>query len=284
MKTLHLDTGREMRGGQWQALRLVRGLAALGGDPLLMAREDGELFRRARAEGLPVQPCRWLAWPKVDLVHAHDARAHTAAAMFRRRPLVVSRRVAFPIGTGILSRAKYERADRFIAVSRFVASIVAKSGVPERKIEVVYDGVPLLPLTERRERVITPASDDPLKGGALVNGFERSLDLERDLASAALFVYISESEGLGSALLLAMSAGVPVVASNVGGIPEIVTNGEDGLLVKNTREAIDDAVNKILANPEAFGQRARKKIEDRFQEGRMVNETLNVYRKLLEHV
>jgi glycosyltransferase involved in cell wall biosynthesis len=277
MTTLHLDTGRTMGGGQWQVLRLIRGLAAAGGQPMLLARKDGELLPRARSEGLHAEPFRWSNWPKSDLIHAHDARAHSAASLFRSAPLIVARRVAYPIKTGLFSRFKYRRAHRFIAVSQFVARILAGAGVPTHKIDVVYDGVPLLPLTQHRERVITPATK-------AVNGFFRSTNLEQDLATASVFVYISQSEGLGSALLLAMSAGVPVVASNVGGIPEIVSSGEDGILVQNDRPAIDAAVRTILANPGYFARHARQKIVDRFQEGRMVTETLNVYRKLLAHV
>jgi len=126
--------------------------------------------------------------------------------------------------------------------------------------------------------VITPANKS-------VNGFFRSSDLERDLATASAFVYVSESEGLGSALLLAMSAGVPVVASHVGGVPEIVTDGQDGILLRdNRRETVEAAVEKILANPNFYSQQARQKVVDRFQESRMVDETVNVYRKLLENV
>jgi glycosyltransferase involved in cell wall biosynthesis len=266
-----------MGGGQWQVLRLVRGLLARGDAPVLLAREDGELLKRARGEGLPSGAFRWMGWPKADLIHAHDGRAHTAAVLIRRAPLVVARRVAYPIKTGVLSKWKYRRADRYIAVSRFVAGMLGRSGVPAEKIDVVYDGVPLLPLTERRERVIAPANK-------AVEGYWKSTDLERDLATASVFVYISESEGLGSGLLLAMSAGVPVVASHVGGIPEIVTDGEEGILVDNSRAAIEAAVAKILANPDFYSRNARQKIVERFSEERMVDETLTVYRRLLAHV
>ncbi len=108
-----------------------------------------------------------------------------------------------------------------------------------------------------------------------------SSDLERDLSTASAFVYISRSEGLGSAILLAMSAGVPAVASNVGGIPEIISNNEDGILVNDSRPEIDAAVRTVQENSVLYGQRARQKIIDRFQESRMVEDTLNVYRKLL---
>jgi glycosyltransferase involved in cell wall biosynthesis len=197
--------------------------------------------------------------------------------LFRKTPLVVARRVAYPIKTGALSRFKYRRADRFIAVSRFVAAILTRTGIPEEKVDVVYDGVPLLPMTERREHVIAPANK-------AIDGVKPSNNLERDLSTASAFVYISQSEGLGSAILLAMSAGVPVVASDVGGIPEIVSNNEDGILVNDSRPEIDAAVRKVRENSVLYGQRARQKVIDRFQESRMVEETLNVYRGLLSHV
>src|SRR5437763_490094 len=56
--------------------------------------------------------------------------------------------------------------------------------------------------------------------------------LEDDLAGAALLVYISESEGLGSGALLAMSASVPVIASRVSGLLEVIRHGENGMLVE----------------------------------------------------
>jgi hypothetical protein len=261
-----------MGGGQWQVLRLVRGLAARGDDPVLLAR--GPLLERAVGEGLHAKPFSWSGWPKTDLIHAHDARSHTAASFFPVAPLIVARRVAYPIKTGALSKLKYSRPHRFIAVSRFVSGILTKAGIPEAKIDIVYDGVPLLPFTEDRARVITPANK------ARENYFA-STDLERDLATASAFVYISKSEGLGSAILLAMSAGVPVVASNVGGIPEIVDNFEDGILVNG--DEIEAAIRTVQENSVVYGTRARQKIIDRFQESRMVEETLNVYRKLLAH-
>jgi glycosyltransferase involved in cell wall biosynthesis len=292
VKTLHLDLGREMRGGQWQVFRLVRGLVERGDQPLLMARKGGELLRRAREAQLPVRTFSSLAFPHLsrsfDLVHAHDARSHSAAALFKRVPLVVSRRVAFPVRTGLFSKRKYERADGYIAVSRFAASVLADGGVPEHRIEVVYDGVPLLPRTESGKRVLAIASDDPLKGGELLRSIECPIEfsknLEADLPTARAFVYVTESEGLGSAVLLAMSAGVPVVASNVGGIPEIIDNGVDGWLVENLADQISEAIRRLQENSGVMGERGRAKVAERFSEGRMVEDTVKVYRKVLGNV
>ena len=298
MKTLHIDTGREMRGGQWQVLRLVRGLAYRGDQPTLMAAQGSPLFVRAVAEGLPVCRLSTLGLPQlarqVDLVHVHDAHAHTMATLFPRAPVVAARRVAFPIGRGFLSQRKYARATHFIAVSRYVAAMLAGGGVPLDKISVVPDGVPLLPLTQGGTHLVCPASNDPLKGVRLVIEAARMLrvqafpspHLERDLAGAAVFVYVTYAEGLGSAILLAMSAGVPVVASEVGGVPEAITDGEEGLLVPNQAAAISAAIGRLLSDPELahrIAANARRKVETQFTEDLMVERTLDVYRKLLSH-
>src|SRR5262245_48520539 len=136
MKVLHLDSGRELRGGQWQVLRLIEGLAALGIESKLLARDQSPLFQSARARGWNVEALgllKALDGRRYDLVHAHDARAHTLAAVVGGPPLVVSRRVAFPLK----SRWKYGKAARYIAVSQTVKSVLTVGGVEERRITVV---------------------------------------------------------------------------------------------------------------------------------------------------
>lgn len=287
MRVLHLDSGREMRGGQWQVLRLIRGLRAEGCEVILRCRAGAPLFARAELENFNVRPLNVFHFPDCDLVHAHDARAHTIAAIRARVPLVVSRRVAFALRTPW----KYERASHFIAVSQYVANVLVTGGVPERKITVVYDGVPLLPLAARGERIVIPESNDPKKGAGLAVSaaqaaglpFKLSRDLETDLGTARMFVYITQSEGLGSGALLAMSAGVPVIASNVGGLPEAISHGDNGLLTENTQESIAAAIRQ-LGDPERAGRlaaRARETVEARFAETHMVQNTLEVYRSVI---
>jgi len=292
MRILHLDAGREMRGGQWQVFRLIEGLMARGIDCTLLARADAPLFHHAHKCGWRVEPLSLrhtvIAMGSHDLLHAHDARTHTIAAFLRRRPLVVSRRVAFPVG----SRWKYARATRYLAVSQFVKSVLMKGGVAEEKIEVVHDGVPVLEVA-RPAIVIAPANArDPMKGAPLVVEAARagdipihySSDLEHDLERASTFVYITHSEGLGSGVLLAMGAAVPVVASNVGGLPEVVRHGQTGLLVENTPAAILEALRWVRENPEAarrMGRAARRTVLEHFTVDRMVERTIEVYRQVL---
>ena len=85
MRIVHLDTGREMRGGQHQALLLARGLAARGHEQLILARREGGLLTASTAASLEARPIGAAAVAKfarrADLLHAHDARSHTLAVL-----------------------------------------------------------------------------------------------------------------------------------------------------------------------------------------------------------
>jgi glycosyltransferase involved in cell wall biosynthesis len=179
-------------------------------------------------------------------------------------------------------------------VSDYVKSKLTAAGIDEDRISVVYDGVPIGPVSDPCPGgpVIAPATRDIQKGSELVKaaaaiaGVEVhfSTDLARDLRGAGAFVYITREEGLGSGALLAMSAGVPVIASRVGGLAEVVTHGETGLLVDNTPEAIAAAIGRVLRDSSmarALGAAGRLRAEERFSVERMVRETLAVYDRVL---
>jgi len=290
MRVLHLDGGREMRGGQWQVLRLIEGLMAAGVESTLLARRGGSLFEAARERSWDVRPLglvRTLLERGCDIVHAHDARGHTIAAVAGAQPLIVSRRVAFHVR----SAWKYARPQRYIAVSRFVKSVLMCGGVPAAKISVVPDGVPLLE-EARGDAVLAPANADPLKGTALAReaarlaGVELQLshDPERDFEGAAMYLYLTHSEGLGSGALLAMSAALPVVASNTGGLPEIVEHRQTGLLVENEVGSIAAAIRELRADPgfaRRLGAEGRRRVRENFTVDHMVRRTMEVYRQVL---
>jgi glycosyltransferase involved in cell wall biosynthesis len=280
MRILHLDAGREMRGGQWQVLRLIEGLAAAGVESTLLARQDAPLYTAARKQGWRVQPLgitRALGCLRGHtLIHAHDARSHSLGAFLRGRPLVVSRRVSFPVG----SRWKYGRARRYLAVSEFVKKVLISGGVPSEKISVVYDGVPILEVSHGNQ-VLGLEKDSALLARM---GLRMVANLEEEIREAAVLVYVTNSEGLGSGALLAMSAAVPVIASNIGGLPEVIRHGENGLLVKNDEAAISSAIRQLLDHPEQarqIGAAARRTVLERFTVDRMVAGTLEAYRRVL---
>jgi glycosyltransferase involved in cell wall biosynthesis len=301
MKILHLDYGREMQGGQWQVLYLAEKLQKVAANYVgrLLVDWRTPLFDKARERHIDVRTTNLDEnWQWADLVHGHDAKAHTFVAflqwlprkptppqwyssVFRPRRLIVSRRVGFPIKKGFLSRWKYRQPQMFLAVSQYVADELKKAGVPDRIIRVVYDGVPIPPKPSTLEpgRVVALASKPIEIPGIPIH---LTTDLWQDLSTASVFVYRSDMEGLGSAALAAMAAGVPVVASNVGGLPEAVEHERTGLLVRDGDFATP--IRRLLDNPaEAaeMGRRGRERVEKNFTIDIMVEKTLAAYKEVL---
>lgn len=287
IRTLHVDMGRKMQGGQWQALYLVERLK----DATLLADEECPLFLEARKHHIDVRPCSArLDFDGIDLVHAHDSHAHTVIGTMKRfgraksaykRPLVVSRRVGFPVKRSIFSRLKYRFADRYLAVSRYVAMQLREAGVPDSKIRIVYDGIPIpsRPSNPEPGRVVAVPSKAIELSGIPVH---LTTNLFDDLSTASVFLYVSSMEGLGSAAIAAMAAGVPVVASGVGGLPEVVEDERTGLIVCDGDYT--KAVRRLLDNPglaAEMGAAGREKAVREFSVEKMVESTLSTYNEIL---
>ena len=102
-------------------------------------------------------------------------------------------------------------------------------------------------------------------------------------------VYVSPTlyDGLGLGILEAMSLGKPVIASAVGGIPEIIENKYNGLLVSpNNPKSLADAIVRLLSDPdlsELLGKNARNTVMAKFSMERMRNETYEYYRNVLKN-
>jgi glycosyltransferase involved in cell wall biosynthesis len=105
------------------------------------------------------------------------------------------------------------------------------------------------------------------------------------LAAADLFALPSRFEGLPLALLEAMAAGLPAVATRVSGVAEVVEPGRTGLLVEpGAPAALAGALARLLGRPDEaarLGAAARARAGREFGAGRMVGETWDLYRELL---
>lgn len=108
------------------------------------------------------------------------------------------------------------------------------------------------------------------------------------LAALDLFVLPSAWEALPLSLLEAMSCGLPIVATAVGGTPEAVEDGLTGRVVPHGDEdALAGALHAVMANVtlrEAMGAAGRARYEARFRLDRMVDDTAALYRELLGEV
>lgn len=299
MHILHADTGNELRGGQRQVLLLLHGLRQAGVRNTLLAASASPLFKAASAAGFEVHSIGLKAVrdhsKMADLVHAHDAHSHTSCAIAARVPFVVSRRVAFAVKQSLLSEWKYRQASRFLAVSKFVANGLARTGIPEDKIDVVYDGVApgfASAVRSAEAPVVALASHDPAKGRDLISEAIQlagcpvvySSDLPKDLLNASLFLYITRAEGLGSAALLSLAMGIPVIASDIGGLTEALAHGQAGILVPNNPPKIAAAITELRENStlaQTLIDRGKQHVAEFFTAQRMVDDTLAVYRRVL---
>jgi glycosyltransferase involved in cell wall biosynthesis len=145
-----------------------------------------------------------------------------------------------------------------------------------------------IPAAERAER-----TESALREYARSRGVEqqfRIITLDENtgpfLAALDVFVYLSKLEGLGSAILLAMAHGLPVVASRAGGIPEIVRDEETGLLAgPNPGPDLAEAARRLIESPDLrrrLGAAARAFVLDHASCDRMAAQTAAVYEELLQ--
>jgi glycosyltransferase involved in cell wall biosynthesis/protein-tyrosine-phosphatase len=146
--------------------------------------------------------------------------------------------------------------------------------------------------TERRARFII-VGGGPLKDELAASARRLGIDGEcllvgprtdvLDLVAAMdVFVLPSLDEGVPMALLEAMALRRPVVATAVGGIPEVVTHRDNGLLVEpGDEQALADACLELALDPDRaqrLGERSRRVVEERFSHARNGQAVLDVYR------
>lgn len=356
IRVLHVDTERGWRGGERQTLWLAAEMAKRGHESVVAARQGEPLAARASAAGLSVVDCRPVseldpraAWRlrheivsrRIDVVHAHTAHAVAIGAMATLAtgvPLVVARRVDFPLRGNAGTRWKYGRAARIVAVSTAVADVLVAGGVARSRIDVVPDGVDLRRTVEpataatlaacgvapNRPLVVQVAQlvghKDPLnfvRAMAYANRGSTKLqallvgdgplrpevtdeirrlslvdvihltgfrdDADSLLAAASVACLSSREEGMGSVLLDAMAFGRPIAATIAGGIPEVVVDGESGLLAERENpEALGAAIAR-LANDRALADRlaegGRRRVRE-FSVERMTDRTIAIYERV----
>jgi glycosyltransferase involved in cell wall biosynthesis len=117
----------------------------------------------------------------------------------------------------------------------------------------------------------------------VLTGFRKDVGAFYRLAD--LFVMSSVEEGLGTAVLDALALGKPIVATNSGGIPEMITDGENGLLVPARNPvALAEGISEMLADPhkaQRMAARGPELVKARFSIEAMVAGNINVYGRIL---
>jgi hypothetical protein len=290
LRILHIVAAEETPGEADQALALMERLAMLGHTQSLLAAPGSALEAEARSRGLEVAP---LALPSIaqlsrglDLVHAHDSRAHSMAVATARAPVIVSRRIGKPVLRSPAARWKYRRAAHFIAISHYVEQMLLNAAIPPERISVVYEGVDVSDHAPGADSRLAIALDGDARAiveqAAQLAGVP--VEFVRDGAMDALcgrvFLYLTRRGASILPVLRAMACGVPVIASRVEGPAEIVEDDQTGFLVSNDAQEVANAICQALDRPE-LGAHARARVAERFTLDRMAGDTLEAYRRTL---
>ena len=158
------------------------------------------------------------------------------------------------------------------------AAAIVVTRVPDARFVIAGEGE-LRPALERQIK------DHHLEKHVFLAGFRP--DILSVHKGFDIFVMSSVTEGLGTSLLDAMACGKPIVATTAGGMPEVVADGATGLLVPpRDHQSMAEAIVKLLTNPELrarMGGAGLARVRAKFSAERMVQDTLDVYRRVAMH-
>jgi glycosyltransferase involved in cell wall biosynthesis len=178
-----------------------------------------------------------------------------------------------PIVGNVAALVPHKGQRHFIDAARLVLP-----HVPDARFVIAGEG-------ELRPALEKQIKDHRLEKHVLLAGFRPDiLSLHK---AFDIFVLSSVTEGLGTSLLDAMAASKPIVATTVGGIPEVVVDGKTGFLVPpRDHEAMAAAMIRLLKDGNLrtrMGAAGRARAESRFSAERMVQHTVRVYQRVAMH-
>lgn len=325
IKVLHLSSPKSWRGGEQQIAYLAEEHQRKNlTKPIILTSKNSKLSSWCSYNNIEYYTVNNLGLnfksaskintiikeKKIDIIHCHDSKAHNAAiinaVLYKSNiPIILSRRVDFPVSDNIFSKYKYNHRNikKIICVSDTIKTITANSIKDKSKLTTVHSGVDTNKFRDcdkqllKREfhlkdeiiigntSAIAPHKDYPtfinvaeeilkkksnvkffiigdgpekqniesiikekgLETDIILTGFRK--DIADVLSSLDIFLITSETEGLGTSIIDAFAAGIPVVATNAGGIPELVEHNKTGYLAKiKDTESIAEGILKIIDN------------------------------------
>ncbi len=165
--------------------------------------------------------------------------------------------------------------------------------VHKNAVDVIISALALLPDTHKLLILGTGVDEQALRdqvkrlnliGRVVFKGFVSHADLPDYLRASDIFIRPSRSEGLGNSFLEAMAAGIPVIATPVGGIPDFLTDGETGLFCEvDSPESIVHKVEKLSKDIESkkyIIARAQSLVQEKYDWGSVAQRMKAVFARL----
>jgi L-malate glycosyltransferase len=360
MKVLHISTAKTWRGGEQQIAYLIGELAAKGIEQFVVCSADSAMRQYCSEKNVPHKAIRKTGGTDFifayrlskiikavapDMVHLHDAHAHTAAVIAAtffgiKTPFVLHRRVVFDTGKNFFSRYKFSHSQikKVICISEAVKAKLL-SFVSEEKLTVIHSAIDGSRFSSERKNILREAYRIPaatkiigniaaltaekdyitfvntvavlkqnntdakyfiigegkernnieahisklgLQQDIIMLGFRK--DIEKILPEFDVLLFTSQSEGFGTTILDAFCCRVPVVATNMGGIRELVEHEKTGMLsVAHAHNSLAENVLKILNNTELKNlliESAFHKAQH-FSKSAMAEKVMGVYKEVL---
>jgi glycosyltransferase involved in cell wall biosynthesis len=243
------------------------GAAALSRNTVLVHTKHGRNYPKDRKKVLWNRVASWFT----DTVVAVSNDARDVAIEIERVPAkkvhVIQNGIELPAvwntnrDDSLMKRAihvaRLSRPKDFRTLLEATKLVVAQ--VPDFQLDLVGDG-------PQRADVETWCDELQLRDSVKFLGFRK--DVLNLLEHTGISILSSTAEGLSITILEAMASGLPVVATDVGGNPELVKDGETGLLVPaKSAEAMAEALLKLVRQPSLareLGQAGRRRIENHF--------------------
>lgn len=277
--------GHKFGSNAWAAI-----VGRLAGVPVIIAHEHGWAFD---GELVRMLVNRYVLGGLCDAVIAVSERDRSRMVREVKMP---SRRVRLiPNGIRDAGGGDGRRIRREFGIADGVPVLVQTAVLrPEKAIEVALNAMALLIRRHPDARLMVVGPGDPSELAELARQLKithavtftgsRS-DVPDLLAAADVGLLTSDREGMPLAVLEYMAAGLPVVATNVGGLPEVVLDGSTGFLVPRRDSAsLSGRITELLDDPglaRSMGQRGRERQRAQFSCETMVRRVTELYDEML---
>ena len=357
---LHISTAPTWRGGEQQLAYLLTELknkainhiviCPVNSPMMKFCQENNiEFFSYVRKGALSFKAAKIIKdlSCRVDVMHAHDAHAHSLAYLSSIlysvvTPLVIHRRVIFPIKNKFFTRKKYamQNLAKVISISKEVQTICRTYGVAKEKLALIHSAIDankfsreskhklrteyhvptddhvigyvaaltsekdqttfiktaqqllvdkleatffLIGAGRDQEQLESLIAELGLQAKIIITGFRN--DIPDILPELDLFLFTSTKEGLGTSVLDAFASGVPVVATDSGGIRDIIHHDKTGLMTAvGDVPALVQQVKRVVNDPELRKRLIENSQEllQQFNSNTMATKTLALYKEILD--